>query len=86
MILDDVNNKYNRYIELYKNIENEKDHELAFQKLCYIIYKMRELCTEIDDFSSDLCMNKNNSLTKEQKVFFEDMVYTENIIKKLLKD
>lgn len=82
MIIDDINNSYSRFINLCKTIEDEKNQEIAFQKLCYVIFRLREICVELDDFSKDYCMDKE--LDNEQRIFYENMKYIEKAMDYML--
>ena len=84
MIIDDLRECYVRFIDLCKNDVNNDNQELIFQKLCYIIFRLRELCVEINEFSNDIFKGNINSLTTEQLTFYENMKHTQNVVQNIL--
>ena len=84
MIVDDIVDSYLRFIKLCSNSTQESNQELILQKISYIVFRIRELCSEIDDFSNQMCTNNINNLTDEQIEFYENMNYTNDMIKNVL--
>ncbi len=84
MIINDIVDSYLRFIKLCSNSTQESNQELILQKISYIVFRIRELCSEIDDFSNQICTNNINNLTDEQLEFYENMNYTNDMIKNVL--
>lgn len=90
MIIDELSNSYKRLIDLYNlsinyDINNNNDkNNVSFQKLCYIILKIKELINDIDEFSFEIGNNNINSLNTEQLDFIEKMKFSQDMINKYM--
>ena len=84
MIIDELTKSYNRLIEIYNLSMNDNKDDISFQKMCYIILKIKELINDIDDFSFEIGNNNINNLNIEQKDFIEKMKFSQDMINKYM--
>lgn len=75
MLIDDLENSYNRLLEL-------RDNEKILHVIFYYIYRIKELTYEIDDKVLSIMNNDDFTLSDEQKKYVSESLMINDMIKK----